>query len=46
MYATMKTLRERLLKAIDFKREASKSLEETAGVARAKWSNIKRKNPI
>ncbi|WP_426993053.1 DNA-binding protein [Methylomonas sp. CM2] len=46
MHATIKTLRQRLFKVIDFKREASKILEETTGVDRAKWSNIKRKDPI
>ncbi|MBD9357501.1 DNA-binding protein [Methylomonas albis] len=42
----MKTLRERLLEVIDFKGETPKTLEEKTGVDRAKWSNIKRKDPI
>ncbi len=42
----MKKLHDRLIEVIDFLNETPKSLEEKTGVDRAKWSNIKRKDPI
>ncbi|TAL50635.1 MAG: DNA-binding protein [Methylovulum sp.] len=42
----MDSLRERLIKVIDYKGETPKSMEEKTGIDRAKWSNIKRKDPI
>lgn len=42
----MSELRNRLIKVIDFKGETPKTMEEKTGIDRAKWSNIKRKDPI
>lgn len=40
------TLRERLIKVIDHKGKTPKTMEELTGIDRAKWANIKRKDPI